>query len=154
MVFCSMVEDEPDIDFIPVANEELVLIVSNEHPLAKNESVDLTEVASYPFIGFSEKSGIRSIIQDLFKEVNIVPNTICEVEEDNAVAGLVEINYGIAVVPRISSLKYYNVKVLPIINPEHERFIYLATLKNRYLTPSVNLFKKYSLEYSKKLLNK
>ena len=35
MVFCSMVEDEPDIDFIPVANEELVLIVSNEHPLAK-----------------------------------------------------------------------------------------------------------------------
>ena len=55
MVFCSMVEDEPDIDFIPVANEELVLIVSNEHPLAKNESVDLTEVASYPFIGFSEK---------------------------------------------------------------------------------------------------
>lgn len=154
MVFCSMVEDESDIDFIPVANEELVLIVSNEHPLAKNESVDLTEVASYPFIGFSEKSGIRSIIQDLFKEVNIVPNTICEVEEDNAVAGLVEINYGIAVVPRISSLKYYNVKVLPIINPEHERFIYLATLKNRYLTPSVNLFKKYSLEYSKKLLNK
>ena len=105
-------------------------------------------------IVFSEKSGIRSIIGDLFKTVNIVPNTICEVEEDNAVAGLVEINYGIAVVPRISSLKYYNVKVLPIRNPKHERFIYLATLKNRYLTPSVNLFKRYSLEYSKKLLNK
>lgn len=42
-------------------------------------------------------------------------------------------------------------KVLPITNPKHERFIYLATLKNRYLTPSVNLFKKFSLEYSKKV---
>lgn len=149
MVFCSKIENEPDIDFIPIANEELVVIVCNDHPLAKKESIDLKEIGSYPFIGFSEKSGIRSIIEELFKKVDIVPNTICEVEEDNAVAGLVEINYGIAVLPRLSSLKYYNVKVLPITNPKHERFIYLATLKNRYLTPSVNLFKKYSLEYSK-----
>ena len=37
MVFCSLVDDEPDIEFIPIANEELVVIVSNEHPLAKNE---------------------------------------------------------------------------------------------------------------------
>ena len=155
MVFCSLVDDEPDIEFIPIANEELVVIVSNEHPLAKNEFIDLSEVDNYPFIGFSEKSGIRSLISDLFKEVDINPNIICEVEEDNAVAGLVEINYGIAVVPKISSLKYYNVKVLPIINPKHERFIYLATLKNRYLTPSVNLFKKYSIEYGKNnFLNK
>lgn len=149
MVFCSKIENEPDIDFIQIANEELVVIVCNDHPLAKKESIDLKEIGSYPFIGFSEKSGIRSIIEELFKKVDIVPNTICEVEEDNAVAGLVEINYGIAVLPRLSSLKYYNVKVLPITNPKHERFIYLATLKNRYLTPSVNLFKKYSLEYSK-----
>ena len=155
MVFCSLVDDEPDIEFIPIANEELVIIVSNEHPLAKNEFIDLSEVGNYPFIGFSEKSGIRSLISDLFKEVDINPNIICEVEEDNAVAGLVEINYGIAVVPKISSLKYYNVKVLPIINPKHERFIYLATLKNRYLTPSVNLFKNYSIEYGKNnFLNK
>lgn len=149
MVFCSYVENEPDIEFIPISKEELVLIVSNEHPLAKNDNIDLREVDKYPFIGFSEKSGIRLLINSLFKKVDITPNIICEVEEDNAVAGLVEINYGISVIPRISSLKYYNIKVLPIINPIHERFIYLAVLKNKYLTPSVNLFKKYIIEYSK-----
>ena len=101
MVFCSLVDDEPDIEFIPIANEELVVIVSNEHPLAKNGFIDLSEVGNYPFIGFSEKSGIRSLISDLFKEVDINPNIICEVEEDYAVAGLVEINYGLAVVPKI-----------------------------------------------------
>lgn len=149
MVFCSKLESEPEIDFIPIANEELVVIVANEHPLAKKESIDLREIDGYPFIGFSEKSGIRPIIEELFKKADIKPNIICEVEEDNSVAGLVEIDYGIAVMPRISSLKHYNVKVLPITNPKHERYIYLATLKNRYLTPSVNLFKKYILEYSK-----
>ena len=149
MVFCSFVENEPDIEFVPIAHEELVLIVSNDHPLANKESIDLMEVEEYPFIYFSEKSGIRPLIDNLFKKVNITPNIICEVEEDNAVAGLVEINYGIAVLPKISSLKHYNVKVLPIVNPKHERFIYLAALKNRYLTPSVSLFKKYSIEYAK-----
>lgn len=147
IVFCSKIENEPDIDFIPISNEELVVIVANEHPLAKKEEIDLKEIDNYPFIGFSEKSGIRGLINDLFKEVNINPNVVCEVEEDNAVAGLVEINYGVAIVPKISSLKYYNVKVLPIINPKHERYIYLATLKNRYITPSVGLFKKYSIDY-------
>lgn len=149
MVFCSFVENEPDIEFVPIAHEELVLIVSNDHPLSNKESIDLMEVEEYPFIYFSEKSGIRPLIDNLFKKVNITPNIICEVEEDNAVAGLVEINYGIAVLPKISSLKHYNVKVLPIVNPKHERFIYLAALKNRYLTPSVSLFKKYSIEYAK-----
>ena len=149
MVFCSFVENEPDIEFVPIAHEELVLIVSNDHPLSNKESIDLMEVEEYPFIYFSEKSGIRPLIDNLFKKVNITPNIICEVEEDNAVAGLVEINYGIAVLPKITSLKHYNVKVLPIVNPKHERFIYLAALKNRYLTPSVSLFKKYSIEYAK-----
>ncbi|TGY41642.1 LysR family transcriptional regulator [Clostridium sartagoforme] len=149
MVLCSYVENEDEVDFIPIENEELVVIVSNEHPLAKKESIDLIDLDNYPFIGFSEKSGIRPLINKLFEKIDLKPNIICEVEEDNAVAGLVEINYGIAVVPRISSLKNYNIKILPIIKPTHERFIYLATLKNRYLTPSANLFKNFITENSK-----
>lgn len=150
MVFCSYVENESEVEFTPISNEELVLIVSNEHPLAKEDEVDLSGLSGCEFIFFSEKSGITKLIKKLFSEVNVKPNIICEVEENNAVAGLVEINYGIAVVPRISSLKHYNVKILPIVNPSHERYIYMATLKNKYLTPSVSLFKNFTLDYCKK----
>lgn len=150
MVFCSYVENESEVEFTPISNEELVLIVSNEHPLAKEDEVDLSELSGCEFIFFSEKSGITKLIKKLFSEVNVKPNIICEVEENNAVAGLVEINYGIAVVPRISSLKHYNVKILPIVNPSHERYIYMATLKNKYLTPSVSLFKNFTLDYCRK----
>lgn len=149
IVLCSYVENEEDVEFIPIRREELVVIVANDHPLAQKDFIDLRDVDNYPLIGFSEKSGIRPLINNLFEKVNITPNIICEVEEDNAVIGLVEINYGIAVVPKISSLKNYNVKVLPIINPAHERFIYLVTLKNRYLAPSVKAFKNYIIENSK-----
>ncbi|WP_366033492.1 LysR substrate-binding domain-containing protein [Clostridium sp.] len=149
MVLCSYVDNEDEVDFIPIDNQELVVIVSNDHPPTEKDSIDLIELDSYPFIGFSEKSGIRPLINNLFEKIDLKPNIICEVEEDNAIAGLVEINYGIAVVPRISSLKNYNIKVLPIVNPTHERFIYLATLKIKYLTPSVSLFKNFIVEKSK-----
>ena len=58
-------------------------------------------------------------------------------EENNAVAGLVEIDYGIAVVPKISSLKHFNVKVLPINNPSHERYIYIYMYTNTHLTINI-----------------
>lgn len=154
LALCSYVEGEPDIEFEPILSQELVVIVAKNHPLAKQESVDLSKLEEYPFVFYSERSGIRPLIDKLFKQVDVTPKIICEVEEDNAVAGLVDIDYGIAVIPNISSLKHYDVKVLPIINPPHERYIYMATLKNKYLTPSVKLFKNYTMEYSKALEEK
>lgn len=149
LAFCSFVENEADIDFIPLTQEEIVVIVSHDHPLAKYERIDLKDIEPYPLISFSKSSGIRPIIDNLFSKVNIVPKIICEVEEDTAVAGLVSVNYGIAVVPRIWLLQHFNVKVLQIENPPHERFIYLATIKNRYLSPAVNLFRNFVINYNK-----
>ncbi|EQF24200.1 bacterial regulatory helix-turn-helix, lysR family protein [Clostridioides difficile CD160] len=149
LAFCSFVPNEPNIDFTAILQEELVVIVPYSHPLASNDSVDLKDTEDYPFIFFSEDSGIRPIIDKLFEKVNVKPQIVCETEEDTAVAGLVSINYGIAVVPNIFALKYFNVKILSIKNPIHERYIYLATIKNKYLTPAVSRFKNFVINYSK-----
>lgn len=149
LAFCSFVANESNIDFTAILQEELVVIVPYSHPLASNDSVDLKDTEDYPFIFFSEDSGIRPIIDNLFEKVNVKPQIICETEEDTAVAGLVSINYGIAVVPNIFALKYFNVKILSITNPIHERYIYLATVKNKYLTPAVSEFKNFVIDYSR-----
>jgi DNA-binding transcriptional LysR family regulator len=146
--FCSFAENQPDIDFIPLLKQELVLIVPNNHPLATYDKIDLKDTSPYPFISFSKESGLRSFIDNLFAKVDVKPKIICEVEEDSAVAGLVSINYGIAVIPRIWLLKHFDIKVLPIENPSHERFIYLASAKNRYLSPAVHNFRNFALNYS------
>lgn len=151
LALCSYVENEPEIEFIPITQQELVMIVPPHHPLAKKESVDLKEVSEYPFISFNKESGIRKLIDALFDEINVQPTIICEVEEDTAVAGLVSVNYGVAIVPRISFLDQFNVKILPITNPKHERYIYLASVKNKYVSPSVTAFKNFILSHSKTL---
>lgn len=149
LVFCSFLANEPDINFIPLIEQELVLIVSNKHPLAAYDSIDLKDTASFPFVYYNKESGIRPIIDSLFNKVGISPKIICEVEEDSAVAGLVSIDYGIAVVPNIWLLNHFDVKVLPIVNPPHKRFIYLAYMKDRYMIPTVQLFRNFAINYSK-----
>ena len=51
------------------------------------------------------------------------------------IAGGIGIIAGIAVMPDIPILRSLSVKTLDIYNPPYERAVYLATLKQRYLSP-------------------
>ncbi|MED4228954.1 LysR family transcriptional regulator [Neobacillus cucumis] len=149
LAFCSYLEDQPDIDFIPLIKQDLVLVVPSDHPLSNHTSIDLKDTEPYPFVYFDKGSGLRRLIDGLFNDVQITPKIAYEVEEDSAAIGLVSMNYGIALLPDIWMLKHFNVKVLPIINPPYERFIYLAFLKNKYLSPVVHLFRDFAKQYCK-----
>lgn len=146
--FCSFLPNEPDIDFVPLVQEELVLIVHKNHPLAKYDSIDLKDIASYNFISYSEESGLRPLIDELFETIDIKPNIICQVEEDSAVAGLVSIDYGISIVPNIWMMKHFDIKIISISNPKPPRYIYIASMKNKYLSPATNLFKEFAINNS------
>ena len=67
LVLCSKMPKEPSIEFIPVAQQKLVLIVPINHPLAIRNSITLTETLQYPQIIFSKRSGLRPIIDELFE---------------------------------------------------------------------------------------
>lgn len=143
LAICSYIADEPDIDFIPVIQQELVVVTAREHPLARlyESEVDLGETIHYPYIYFSENSGLRPFIDNVFMQQKLVPDIACYVEEDTAMAGLVSINYGIAIMPRITALSYYPVHILNIKNAIPPRYIYLATMKDRVLSPALQTFK-------------
>lgn len=149
LVFCSHVENEPDIDFLPIIEEELVVIVAKDHPLSKLKSVTLEEIAPYPFISFSHKSGLRPIIDDVLKNANIEPKIISETELDTAIAGLVQINLGIAILPKMPVLKDFAVKILKLKDHIPKRLIYLARVSKRYHTPAMNSFQNFVIDYQK-----
>lgn len=138
--FCSYVEDRKDINYIPILKEEMVLIVSNKHPLASKKSIDLTTLSKdEPWIIYSNRSGLRPYLNQIFSELEIEPKIRCEIEEDNAALGLVDINYGIALIPDLAFTNLHNVQKIRITNKLPERTIYLATKKNRFLISSNHL---------------
>ncbi|WP_226093014.1 LysR family transcriptional regulator [Dickeya oryzae] len=147
MALCSHIPDESDIDFIPVISQELVLVTSRDHPLAQHHrsEIDLEDAIAYPFIFFSQKSGLRQFIDKIFMQKKLIPEIACYVEEDTAMVGLVSINYGVAIMPRISTLSHSNVQVMKIRNPGQTRYVYLATHKERTLSPAAESFKQFIL---------
>lgn len=140
LVFSSYKEGEDRLNFIPVVEEELVLITPKGHPLAEKEAVDLAKTTDYPYIMFSRKSGLRPFINKLFAEVKAQPFIAYEGEEDSSVAGLVAAGLGISIVPRIPILETMEVVTIPIKRPEIKRYIYLVTQKDKYLSPIVEDF--------------
>lgn len=146
IAFCSKVYKEKSIEFIPVSKQKLVLIVPLGHPLSNKESIDLRDTLEYPQIIFSKKSGLRVIIDDLFKKINEKPKIVYEIDEDQVIAGLVSKNFGIAIVPNMPILEFMDVKALEIIYPSWERNFYLATLKDTYVSPAVKKLVKYILD--------
>lgn len=146
IAFCSYIENEPTIEFIPIAKQNLVLIVPLNHPLAEKSEVEIKETLPYPQIFFSKESGLRPIIDQIFEKSGGQPIIENSIAEDQSVAGLVSANFGIAIVPEMEILKYLPVKVIKILYSDVDRLFYMATLKNVYESPVIKSFKKYVIE--------
>lgn len=143
IAFCSRMKEEPMIEFVPVAKQNLVVIVPPNHPLAVYDSIDLSMSLAYPQVGFSRHSGLRPIIDQLFEDIGTFPDYAYCITEDEAIAGLVSQGFGIAIVPDMTILRSMNVKILRLENISRERIFYMATLKNVYHAPIIDIFRQY-----------
>lgn len=146
IVFCTRRENEPDIEFVPVSRQDLVAIVPRNHVLSRRYTINLEELAPYPQICFCHTSGLRSIVDDLFEKIHVKPQIAYEIEEDIVIAGLVAKGFGVAVVPYMPDLLRMDLKIIQIASPYWERKFYMASLKNRHMTPAVKNFYEYIID--------
>ena len=147
LCFSSYQNNRNNICFVPIMIEELVVVVYDGHPLSEKKEVDLSELVDENLIYYSKTSGLRPFIDKLLNDNNIKPNIKFEVEEDSAVLGLVNIKYGIAIVPNILIIDNFNVKKLKIKNKQDPRYIYMATIKNRFEAPAISKFINFITSY-------
>lgn len=146
LVFCSMIENEQEVEFIPVFEQGLVVIVPPDHPLAEKERVTIQDICPYQLISYTKDSGMRHIIDDLFAKAQLMPNILCQFEDINSMAGLVAANQGVAIITDNLSLQHYNVKKLELDTMYSKRVVYMAYMLNRYLPAPVEQFKNYVME--------
>lgn len=145
LVFCSHVHNEPHIEFVPICEQKLVVIVPKNHPLANNDYISLKDTLPYNLVYYTKESGLRAIVDDLFTSIGANPKISSEVAEDNSIAGLVAANMGIAVVTDNPTIRNFDLKILPLTSLPYKRYVYLAFVKNRYLPPAAQEFKNYTI---------
>ncbi len=144
--FCSRMDREETIEFLPVSRQKLVLIVPEDHPLAIHTSIDLRLSVPYPQIAFTKDSGLRPVVDRLFAAMGEKQDIRYEVLEDISIAGLVAQGFGIAVVPEMYILPLLPLKVIQIQSPSWERYFYLALRKHQYRSPTAEAFIRFVKE--------
>ncbi|MBA2794903.1 LysR family transcriptional regulator [Streptococcus porcinus] len=143
LTFCSKIESNPQITFIPIAIQDMVIVVPKNHELTKLEEVTLEDTLPYSQIWFSKKSGVRPVIEELYKNYKNQINITFEIEEDETIAGLVAQNFGIAILPKLEFLKTLDVDIIEVEALKNSRYYYMAYLNSTTHAPAIQDFINY-----------
>ena len=133
---------EEKFDFIPIGEDQLVLIVPCNHELAKRKSVKISEGMSFPQIIREETSGTRAEVGKLVEANKLAFEDITiafEVGSTESTITAVSEGRGVSVISSIAAAKAKAaglVKVIPIVEAANPRIIYMARPKKALLKPS------------------
>lgn len=150
IIFGSYVPDEPEIEFIPIINQEMVIITPVGHPLKNKKPIILEDLLDYPVIGYDHTSGLGRFTNSIYRQNHMKPSIAFETPDENAIASLVAENFGIGFVAHVESLRDYNVEILHLANVKPYHTVYMAYLKNSIMLPSVQNF----IDFVKKTIDR
>ena len=135
--------DDPKVECFHIGTHPLVLLVPLGHRLAREKSVSLKELDKENFISFDKSSQLHYQCQEIFKSLDIHPNTVVETPQDVIMYGLVAANHGVAITPYPMGGAPYNIKIVPISDYIPPRELYLIWHKERYIPPAAEYFRDF-----------
>lgn len=134
----------PDIESIPLYDDEIVLVANPEHRFAQTAGATIAEAAREPIVLFDRGSSYYGMIHDLFRKAAVIPNVAMELDSLEATKRMVEQGLGIALVPIATVQREIDAGVLvriPLTDVQPiKRPISLVYRKNRKRSRTVQAF--------------
>lgn len=138
-------------DFTPIVSQEIMAAIPVSHPLAHKKDLCVSDLEGSDIIIFSQRSGLRPLIDYIFENAGFEPKIKYEVEEDHTIIGLVRYGMGLALVPNLPELDQSEVVLRHLVNNNLAHRLYLVTRKNHFVTPSVQRFNSFVQNYCQKM---
>jgi DNA-binding transcriptional LysR family regulator len=91
-----------ETESIPLYDDETILVAYPGHPFAQSGAATIADIASEPIVLFDRGSSYYSLIHDLFRKANVIPNVAMELDSLEATKRMVEEGLGIAMVPEVT----------------------------------------------------
>jgi DNA-binding transcriptional LysR family regulator len=136
-------EDNPGVYFFPFSREEMVVIMSRNHPLAKKKTVTFSDLAAVPFIMKEKGSGTRKLVEELFEAEQCTADILMETSNTEFIKQLVQRGEGVSFVVReavASELKEKKLASVPLKGPKVYLNVSIAYLKDQVLSPPARAF--------------
>jgi DNA-binding transcriptional LysR family regulator len=129
---------EPDIEFTPLLEERFVAACRRDHPLARKRRVTWQELGAHDYIGISQSSGNRLLIDQALAGVPGRPQSLYEAQHVTTLLGLVEAGLGVSVVPSLAmpGQDHPLLVSVPLEEPVVTRRVGLIRRRGRPLSPA------------------
>lgn len=146
--FCSLLENEPNLEFIPILTQELVLVVNKQHPLAKEKLIHMKDIQGYSLITYRETLPIGKTIMKILKANGL--HADYSFDDEVTLGGMVSSMDVVAIAAHTSFLRQFNnLKLIKLDIPSNSRIIYMCYRKNTYHTRPVEIFIDYIMQMQK-----
>ena len=119
---------------VSLYNEELLLVVSNDHHLSDMEKVDLAELKNEEFVLFHDDYYLKDQIIENCKRIGFYPKTVANISQISFIANLIQQGIGISIVPEsLVRLMGDNVTSIQLENVELSWHLGAIWRKDAYL---------------------
>lgn len=140
IAFCSQVDDMPDLVFVPVTYQELVVIVQDNHPLAGKEEIYLSELKDYKLYTYRDTIPIGKVVRKLLKEKGV--DAAYSYDDEISIAGRISHSTKAAICANTTFLKQFdNLKKIRLLDvPLDTRMLYMVYSSKNFKTSAVQAF--------------
>ncbi len=138
--FCSMVDKMPDLVFVPVTYQELIVIARDDHPIANRESITMAELKDYKLTTYRDTIPIGAVVRQLLKEKGV--EAAYSYDDEISIGGRISKSSKIAICADTPYLKQFdNIKKIKLSDvPLDTRMIYMVYSKKNFITSAVEAF--------------
>lgn len=139
------------IEYIPVIEDEVVLVVHNDHRLASRDKVVFEDLKEEAFALLDETFLLHHHVMKACREAGFEPDVYFKSSQWDFLTELVCLNQGISILPRpiLARFNSSNIKQIPIDHPEMKWRIAIILKKNRYVSFAAKKFIEYIKEHIK-----
>jgi DNA-binding transcriptional LysR family regulator len=141
-----------DLESFPVLRDELVLILHPEHPLAGRETVKVEELGRESFLAHNVQTGSRNKVVEVFAEHHTPLNITLELATVETIKRFVQLNVGLAFVPRMcvsEELERGALATIPVEGLTYHRTLWVTHRHNMVFSHAASAFLKIMRQHAK-----
>lgn len=135
--------NDPRYVCLPFLDDEMVVVLPPDHPLAQKTVIEPEELAQYPFLISQAQSATRAFITSRLEEHNIYLNNIINMYNAEAIKQSIISGFGISILSKTSvihEVKNGFLKTVSLNRIDLMRHLYFVYKKSHILTPEESLF--------------
>ena len=134
---------DSDLESFPILQDELVLIMSPDDPLAKRESLKIEELGEQSFVAHNVKTASRHKVIETFEQHHTPLNITLELATVETIKRFVQLKIGLAFVPRMcvaEELERGTLATVPVPELSYFRTLWVTHRRNITLSHAAAAF--------------